>query len=430
MNEKDWKSLRFALTQNKCILMLGPNLATITQNNQPIQLTTLLANELAAELISEGVKLEQSSDNLRYVATEYFNQNGENILAMSISDFYGRYAQEVADIYNQIADLPFYLAINTTPDTMLATACKRKGKYFEQSYYDYATKIEVKFDYSNTQRPLIYNLFGTYENPYSLVITENDILQFITAIMRKESSIPDSIAKEFTSDKMYIFLGFDFEQWYLRVLLHALQLNSEGKQTSFAPKNLFLLEDESRIFFKNLFKLNFLEEDTNTFILDFTKLINTLPTVSPPLAATGKKVTILYCEADEKLSNELDKHLATLKNNKLIQTWLPSRILPGQQSDQIIEENIKNADIILLIISANFLASDELYKNQLQQALQKHSQGTAIVIPILMRPCLFEDTPFAKLPTLLPRMDGAVLEWESRDEAFTHIAQEIEKMLH
>src|SRR5260221_3901442 len=113
-------------------------------------------------------------------------------------------------------------------------------------------------------------------------------------------------------------------------------------------------------------------------------------------------VEIFFCYAheDRTLRNELEKHLSPLKRSELAITWHDRGILPGMDWKHEIDIHLNTADIILLLISADFINSDYCYSEEMQQALGKHREGKAHVIPIILRPVDWQKTPIGNLQVL------------------------------
>ncbi|MGA4527008.1 toll/interleukin-1 receptor domain-containing protein [Enterobacter ludwigii] len=82
-----------------------------------------------------------------------------------------------------------------------------------------------------------------------------------------------------------------------------------------------------------------------------------------------------YSHADEALRNELEKHLSPLKRARKITTWHDRRIVPGQEFERQIDQYFSEADIILLLISSDFIASDYCYEVEMTNALARHKRG-------------------------------------------------------
>src|SRR5437868_10672357 len=103
------------------------------------------------------------------------------------------------------------------------------------------------------------------------------------------------------------------------------------------------------------------------------------------------QVFLAYAHEDEHLLKELENHLALLLRQGVITTWHDRNISAGTERAQEIDLHLKTAQIILLLISANFLASDYCYSFEMTQALKRHEAKEARVIPILLRPVDWEE---------------------------------------
>ena len=133
---------------------------------------------------------------------------------------------------------------------------------------------------------------------------------------------------------------------------------------------------------------------------------------------------ISYAHNDEALRDSLETHLKLLQRQKIIDTWHDRKIGAGREWEQAIDENLEVADIILLLISADFLASDYCWDVEIKRAMQRHQENSAVVIPVSLRPCDKTDVDFMKLQGL-PKDFKPITKWDNQDEAFTDIAQGI-----
>ena len=154
--------------------------------------------------------------------------------------------------------------------------------------------------------------------------------------------------------------------------------------------------------------------------------------VSPlPTTSTGPqplKVFFSYSRHDKNLRDDLDKHLSTLKRQKYIDAWHDRDILPGNTWDEEIKRELRAADIILFLISADFLATDYIMDIELPLALERREKGEATIIPIILRPCLWEETPLADL-LALPGKGIPITTWDSKDEALTEVVKGIKRVI-
>ena len=138
------------------------------------------------------------------------------------------------------------------------------------------------------------------------------------------------------------------------------------------------------------------------------------------------KLFISYSHKDERFREQLQEHLVALKRQGLVEAWHDRRIAPGQEWKGAINENLEAAGIILLLISPSFIASPYCYDIEMTRALEKHEQGQALVIPVIVRPADWEWAPFGKLQAL-PKEAKPVRRWGDRDEAWRNVVQGIRK---
>jgi len=134
-----------------------------------------------------------------------------------------------------------------------------------------------------------------------------------------------------------------------------------------------------------------------------------------------------YSHVDEDLRDQLEKQLAMLKRQGMIDTWHDRRIPAGSDFGGAISEQIELADIILLLISPDFLASDYCYDREMLRAMERHTAGEAKVIPVILRPCDWHHAPFGKL-LAIPRDGKPVTQWSDRDEAFLEVSKAIREL--
>lgn len=121
-------------------------------------------------------------------------------------------------------------------------------------------------------------------------------------------------------------------------------------------------------------------------------------------------------------------HLANLKRQGQIHTWHDRDIEAGTEWNAQIKHHLETAQVILLLISSRFLFSDHCYDIEMQRAIQRHNKGSARVIPIILKPCDWQGSPFSKLG-MLPKEAKPITKWDDRDEAFLDIVQNIRQVI-
>jgi len=138
------------------------------------------------------------------------------------------------------------------------------------------------------------------------------------------------------------------------------------------------------------------------------------------------RVILCYAHRDEGLRNELEKHLSALKRSAVIRTWHDRKISPGTEFDVQIEQHLVIADLVLLLISPDFMTSDYCYTKEMAAALKRHHRGAARVIPIILRPVDWVQTPIGRL-LALPTDGRPVTNWRRRDDALLDVAKGVRR---
>ncbi len=140
------------------------------------------------------------------------------------------------------------------------------------------------------------------------------------------------------------------------------------------------------------------------------------------------EVFISYAHKDRKLRDELAVHLGNLRNQQVISDWYDGDLIPGTEWEQDILAHLRTAKIILLLISAHFMASSFCRDIEMQEAIARHQAKQARVIPILLRPTDWQDAPFAKLQ-VLPSHAKPVSRWPTHDDAFADVIKGIRRAI-
>jgi hypothetical protein len=137
-----------------------------------------------------------------------------------------------------------------------------------------------------------------------------------------------------------------------------------------------------------------------------------------------------YSHKDQRYRNQLETQMTLLKREGLISTWHGHKIGAGEEREITLSRYLNTAQIILLLVSSDFIVDDDLYELEVMRAMMRHNDGEACVIPIILRPCDWHKAPFGKLQALpingKPITDRS---WRSLDEAFYDVTQGIRKVV-
>ena len=131
-----------------------------------------------------------------------------------------------------------------------------------------------------------------------------------------------------------------------------------------------------------------------------------------------------YSHVDEALRNQLEVHLSALKRQGLIATWHDRRITAGSHVGELIDANLNTSQVVLLLVSSDFIASEYCYEREMARAMERHENGDARVVPVILRPCDWHDLPFGKL-LAAPRDGKPITTWPNIDEAFLDVERAI-----
>ncbi|MEH1798211.1 MAG: toll/interleukin-1 receptor domain-containing protein [Nostoc sp.] len=131
-----------------------------------------------------------------------------------------------------------------------------------------------------------------------------------------------------------------------------------------------------------------------------------------------------YAHEDEKLRDKLEKHLTLLRREGVITEWHDRKIGAGKEWQNEIDTHLNSSQIILLLVSANFIASDYCWDVEVKRAMERHEAKEARVIPIIIDSVDWQSAPFGRLQAL-PKSGKAVKKWGNRSDAFLSVAEGI-----
>ena len=149
-------------------------------------------------------------------------------------------------------------------------------------------------------------------------------------------------------------------------------------------------------------------------------IVDKPPRVVKPEPGKPLRVFISYSHKDKRLRPELENHLKLLQRQGVIAVWTDRKIAAGEEWKGKIDDNLESADIVLLLVSADFLASDYCYDVEMTRALERHNAGKARVIPIILKAVGWQSAPFGKL-LALPTDGKPVMLWTDRPSAWTDV---------
>ena len=145
--------------------------------------------------------------------------------------------------------------------------------------------------------------------------------------------------------------------------------------------------------------------------------------------SSTSKAFIMYAREDQEMLRALINQLTPLRKSGKLSIWHDERILPGDKWDTEIRKNLNEADIIVLLVSSDFLSSDYIEQVEFKLALERHQKGKAIMVPVIARPCYWEANDVLFSLQALPHEGKPISTWQNRDEAFLDTVKGVDKLL-
>lgn len=433
-----------ALHADECILLLGPRAATFEGEF----LQDLLAERFAQHF---GASASSAAD-LPQLARRFSAGCRDHTDALEktgalLREFYAEFRDERLPIYDLATQLPFKFVLNCTPDDLFVQALRRRDKnalffpfHFTKPLYNEEVNrqaLNLEQDIAD-DRPLVYNLLGHYDDPSSLVLTDADRLRFLDVVLQREgNTLPANVTYFFLRQpvrrmrKTFVFLGFDFNEWHIRLFMHLLRRTHEHLPLSLSLQPRETLNGDNGTFYEDNFDMLFLPDEPLSILQELQSQLRA-PAPAPPPARM--ELLLLYHPDDETQRTELETHLDGLRRSGLVEIWHEAKVLPGAEFEAEIRQRVADARVIVPLVSASLLADDRLY-DYLGTALRRHEAGEVKVVPLLLSPCDVMSTSLFALNTFYPKPKGRALSQKpDRAETLTNFAGElrgiVERMLN
>ena len=219
------------IRRGSCILVLGPGVAIDPQDETHTPLTRRLSRKLAQDELVCQYPLKLDPEDLRQVSQVFYKTREDRIqLEIAVAEFYAEYEGATTDFHRALAELPFRLCICTTPDKLMFNALKEQkaGARMKTPYlanYNFRGTAENNVAAPSEDSPVVYHLYGSVDDPDSLVLTESDLIDFLVNVVRGTPPLPPMIEGAMSNkETTFLFIGFGFLNWYVRVLLQVLNV--------------------------------------------------------------------------------------------------------------------------------------------------------------------------------------------------------------
>lgn len=348
MSDINWEYIIDTIKSEKCILILGPEVA-VNEEGSPLH-----------EVLASYLNVEANDDIVYFNEDDFFlfrDETAKFPTYLNIQKFYNQ--TEAGEIYNKIAQIPFHLILSLSPDLLLK---KVMESHQLPHTFEYFRKYENPRNVSspNADNPLIYNLLGSVEDDESMIFTHDDMFEFLFAILGNYP-LPKELKNQLKSAKNFILLGFTFEKWYVKLILRLLSLHT-GRFLRYASKSAAILSEETKELYESHFKINFVDRDLNSFVNNIYALCETEGMLRE--LGTGEEISFIdtvrkYIEHDDieraidRTSDFLEREGEEELLNDLILISGSYKRLKRRMSKGVV--NQENADVKLEQIKISLL---------------------------------------------------------------------------
>lgn len=293
------RKLAETLKKGKCVVFLGPEVLKVRDNNNIVAFNDLISRELCTLMSDAKIYFDGSlSNNISYLAqcfTDYPAVQAHEVASIAARKYQEYLEQELLDddIHEQLAKLPLRLVVNANPDDLLckllneSTADTCVLKFLDISNSEMTAESTTNGQPAPAANPankvIQYNIFGIFNRPDSILYTESQFLNFIRTVLGTRQ-LDSDVSSELEIQENYLFLGFDFDQWYFKVLFEYFKVKkvdyacvSCGFQPPGAGVPTRGISSYNREFFEQEFKMFFVNDDIKKFLVD---LRNTLKAIN------------------------------------------------------------------------------------------------------------------------------------------------------
>lgn len=330
----DWELLLRLLKRKKAVLLIGPEVAVSGRQPQ-LALKETLQAFIRKDL--EGQLSQTELDRIEYYSEDgfFFYEDGYKVQVLdSILTFYEDL--EVTDVYRKLAQLPFHCILSLSPDNLICKAFDELKLPYTFHHYNknrYAeNEDDAKLDFSpSVDNRLIYNLFGSVDKEDSLIVSYQDLFTFLEKVFNNHK-LPKTVRETLQTASCFVFIGFDYGKWYLKLLLRMLNIHDKvrkkyGMDTPARPT--------VESFFVNEFDMNF----TGVGALDFVEELH-LQCAEAGLLVTADQVQMVPEKMDADRCTRARALIGEGKLEKAFALLLPTNeeiLAPRAFTDAVIQ---------------------------------------------------------------------------------------------
>jgi TIR domain/SIR2-like domain len=380
MRDEDWISLTTAIESGGCILMLGPDAFIANFDGETLPVAVGLARYVKDRLGPQYAYLDPFKPwSVAQVAIA--TEDAYTLIGWA-EKFYEQY-DTVSDTLHNLASLPFKLVINTSPGFSAEKAFRGVKSHTYSDFYDRTANAREDLPDPTTEAPILYGLYGSFTQPSSMILSENDRLDFLISIISENPPLPTKLTSAFCDpNQSFLFLGFNLGQWQLRMLTYAVLRKVQRSNKSFALEfERDGLDEEAILFYLSGHKVHFVDLDLPTLAQELRtrvqvhevaqvrhepsmRHVDTVPALDAP--------TVFICHAHEDAAFAAQVATGLQTNN--INVWLDKDSLRGGDDWDAAIERVLQEEVqyVVVLQSESLKAKDVGYVNKEIDLALKH----------------------------------------------------------
>lgn len=432
--ELNWDTLVTHVQEKSCVLVLGPSvLCGKNERGEEVPIRRMMALRIGQEI--EKISRERSGNqpgpslpdpgDLALMSSLYKQEKigSDTEFSTLLTDFYRTFSQP-SELLIQISKLPFRVILNTTPDNLMKRAYSKWGSSAEFKYYLIGEGKPLEIEAAEGV-PVVYNLFGSLEDRNSLVLSQAHQMDFLDKIKGADTGLPPGLRRLLQTAQSVVFLGFDFENWYMKVFLHLLDLNDNAENivavhytgTETTPPPAI-----TRKFFDLQYRMKFVDLKPVDFISTLEKKVADASQKAAPVnAAVRRSLVFLYDKADEPWREKVHEQLRPLLTEYHFDVV---ELMEGDETEVKMQELISQASVVIPLISGAFDVDIRRDGTWLKQAISRQGDG-CLVLPLRVRQIQAVGQVWSKLPNLRPAGGTAYIQ---NEPAFLQLAGQIREL--
>lgn len=419
LRDRDWEVLLRSIESGNCVLLLGPNLDVATSDGARLNLCSDLAARLRDEL--DGPCPDHG--NFSLVTQLFENETSRDDLEVELVRYFRNHAAAHGDAqdpaFQALAEIPFSIYLSLRHDSILQEHLRRQGREPRTDFYDFigdrrdtifaGREAGAAGEWGSVAHPLVYQLLGTLEaddNRGTAVITENDHIRFLEAVVSENPKLPTDLTNQLRG-RNFLFIGFGMHNFYLRILMHVLNLARSTKSFAFEGHTAagtgalaLSLHDESVLFFRStgFNTLKIMQADPAEFLGELSRrwqekfpegsYVAPETTQRGSMAAHAPSVFISYVSENEAEAQQLSRQLA----EEGLEPWLDTHGLRvGDRWNDRLEDTISSDVDFFIVLQSNALARrrESYVHREVDLALERQRlrpPGSPFIFPVLLEP--------------------------------------------